>query len=69
VAKIVTTIRKKQKTELGVKATRKYTPEYEESKVEDEPIDMTKRIFWSNTKCLLETATVWSPTSGGANND
>ena len=57
-AKIATTIRKKQKTELGVKATKKDTTEYEESKVEDEPIDMTKRKFWSDTKCLLEKATV-----------
>jgi hypothetical protein len=70
VAKIVTTIRKKQKTESGAKATKNDgDTEDEESEVEEESIETTKRKFRGDAKCLLEKATVWPPTTGGADND
>ncbi|THY03250.1 hypothetical protein D6D02_05349 [Aureobasidium pullulans] len=49
---------KKQKTESGAKATKNdgYT-EDEESEVEEESIETTKRNFRSDTKCLLEKTT------------
>ncbi|THZ72955.1 hypothetical protein D6C84_09833 [Aureobasidium pullulans] len=57
---------KKQKTESGAKATKNdgYT-EDEESEVEEESIETTKRKFRSDTKCLLEKTTellllIWS---------
>ncbi|THY44375.1 hypothetical protein D6C99_06788 [Aureobasidium pullulans] len=60
VAKIVTTIRKKQKTVSGAKATKNDgDTEDEESEVEEESIETTKRRFRGDTKCLLEKATVW----------
>ncbi|THX74762.1 hypothetical protein D6D04_07768 [Aureobasidium pullulans] len=60
VAKIVTTIRKKQKTVSGAKATKNDgDTEDEESEVEEKSIETTKRRFRGDTKCLLEKATVW----------
>ncbi|THX86093.1 hypothetical protein D6D05_02630, partial [Aureobasidium pullulans] len=66
VAKIVTTIRKKQKTESGAKATKNdgdTEDEESETEVEEESIETTKRKFRGDTKCLLEKATVWPPTT------
>ncbi|KEQ85167.1 hypothetical protein M438DRAFT_392351 [Aureobasidium pullulans EXF-150] len=56
--------------ELGAKATKNDgDTEDEESEVEEESIKTTKRKFRGDTKCLLEKATVWPPTTGGADND
>ncbi|THW89117.1 hypothetical protein D6D15_05505 [Aureobasidium pullulans] len=55
VAKIVTTIRKKQKTESGAKATKNDgDTEDEESKVEEESIETTKRKFRGDTNQGLD---------------
>ncbi|THV99031.1 hypothetical protein D6D26_06143, partial [Aureobasidium pullulans] len=58
------------KTESGAKATKNDgDTEDEESEVEEESIETTKRKFRGDAKCLLEKATVWPPTTGGADND